>query len=111
MIGPYLLDSVTLKQFTGADIYGTPTATTDLTVKVRIDYKNRQITGLDGNLVVSKAKVQMRTRDIIRTGFSTRAVNTIAYEDLITFDGVDNVIIQISKVKDFTTRFLEVYTQ
>ena len=111
MIGPYLMDSITLKQFTGSDIYGTPTATTDLTVRVRIDYKNRQIVGLDGNLVVSKAKVQMRTRDIIRTGFDSRAVNTIAYEDILTFDGVDSIIIQISKAKDFTTRFLEVYVQ
>jgi len=109
MIGPYLINSITLKQFKGEDEWGTPKDRTSVTVKSRIDYKNRQVENEAGELVVSKAKVFMRPRTITRTGFALRATNTIAYEDLITDDGIDHAIILIGKAQDFSVRFLEVY--
>jgi len=109
MIGPYLVNSVTLKQFKGSDVHGTPSTRTSVTVKSRIDYKNRKVENEAGEVVVSKAKVYMRPRTITRTDFSTRASNTIAYEDLITFDGIDHAIILIAKIQDFSVKFLEVY--
>jgi len=109
MIGPYLVNSITLKQFKGENEWGVPNTRTNVTVKSRIDYKNREVYNEAGELVVSMAKVFMRPRDIVRTSFSTRAVNTVAYEDLITFDGSDHAIIAIGKAQDFSVKFLEVW--
>jgi len=109
MIGAYLTESITLKQYKGEDEYGTPGTRTELTVKARIDYKNRQVTNLAGETVISMAKVAMQVRTIVRSAFSTRIRNTIAYEDVVTFDGIDHAIISIGKQADFSTRFLEVY--
>ncbi len=109
MIGPYLIDSVVLKQYKGEDEFGTPNAVTEVTLKARIDYKNRQITNLEGESVVSMAKILIRNRDIIRDSFSTRPTTDIAYEDLVYFDGIDHAIIRISRQKDFRTRLMEVY--
>ena len=109
MIGPYLIDSVVLKQYKGEDEYGTPSARTSVTVKARIDYKNRQVTTLAGENIVSMAKILVRDRTITRSSFSTRATTTIAYEDTINFDGTDHAIIRIARQKDFSTRFMEIY--
>ncbi len=109
MIGPYLIDSITLKQYKGEDKYGTPNSRTSVTVKARIDYKNRQITDLAGETIVSMAKIMIRDRDIIRGSFSARPTTDIAYEDLIEFDSVDHAIIRIGRAKDFRTRFMEVW--
>jgi len=109
MIGPYLVDNVVLKQYTGEDEFGTPTARTSVTVKSNVDYKNRQVTSLAGETIVSMAKVLMRNRTITRSGFDTRATSTIAYEDTINFDGVDHAIIRIARKKDFSVRYMEVY--
>ncbi len=111
MIGPYLIDSVVQKQYKGEDKYGTPVATTDVTVKARIDYKNRQITSLSGEIVVSMAKILIRELTIVRApgDFATRATSTIAYEDKFTFDGVDHAVVRIARQADFRTRFMEVY--
>ena len=109
MIGPYLVDNVTLKQYKGEDEYGTPATRTSVTVKAWVDYKNRQITSLAGETIISMAKIIMRDRTITRSGFSSRATTTIAYEDTINFDGVDHAIIRISRQKDFSVRFMEVY--
>ena len=109
MIGPYLIDTITLNQYKGEDEYGTPSTRTSVTVKARIDYKNRQITNLAGETVVSMAKIIVRNRTITRSDFSTRTASTIAYEDTITFDGTIHAIVRIARQKDFTTRFMEVY--
>ena len=111
MIGAYLVNSVTLRKYNGEDVWGTPTARTDEIVKCYIDYKNRNVTGVAGTVVVSMAKVLMEPRTIIRSGFSTRAANTIAYEDVVAFDGKDHVILQIAQAGDFRTRMTEVYAQ
>ncbi len=109
MIGPYLTNNIVLKQYKDEDEFGTPTARTSVTVKARIDYKNRQITNLEGEIIVSMARISIRDRDIIRSGWSTRPETDIAYEDLICFDSVDHAIIRIGRQADFSTRFMEVY--
>ena len=111
MVGPYLVDSLTLKTYTGTDVLGTPTTRGSVTVPCYITYKNEQVTSIEGQIVVSKAFILMRPWTIIRTGFSTRAAKTIAYEDIMNFDGVDHAIIQIAKDKDFSTRALRVYVR
>ena len=109
MIMAYSTDTVVLKQYKGESEFGTPNARTNVTVKSRIDYGNRQVTDLAGEIIVSNAKILMEDRVITRSGFDTRATGTIAYEDLVNYDGIDHTIIRISRIKDFRTRHMEVY--
>ncbi len=109
MIGPYLTDSIVLKQYKDEDEFGTPIARTSVTIKARIDYKNRQITSLEGEIVVSMARISIRDRDIIRSDWGARPTTDIAYEDLLYFDSVNHAIIRIGRQADFSTRFMEVY--
>lgn len=111
MIKAYLVSSITLKKYMGEDTWGEPTARVNETVGCYIDYKNRNVAGIDGTTVVSMAKIMTEPRTIIRSGFATRAANTIAYEDLVNFDGADHSIIQIGRPGDFSTRFTEVYVK
>lgn len=109
MLKAYLIDTVTLKQHRGKDKWGTINPTTNLTVSVRVDYKERRVTGAENEIVVSMAKVLMEPRTIITGDFATRGDNTISYLDLITLDGVDRRIVWIAKAQDFRMRHLEVY--
>lgn len=95
----------------GQDSWGEPTARVNETVGCYIDYKNRNVADIDGTTVISAAKIMIEPRAIIRTGFATRAAGTIAYEDLVNFDGADHVIIQIGRPGDFRTRFTEIYVK
>ena len=111
MFTAYQTDSITLKQFKGSDKYGEPSTRTSISLKCRIDRKNRQVNDVSGRTVVSSAKIQMTPRTIIRSGFLIRDLDTIAYEDIINFDSTDHAIIQISKEQDFSVRLIEVYVQ
>ena len=109
MIGPYLVDNATLTMHKGADKWQTPLATEDVALRVRVDYKERLIQNAAGQMVVSMAKVLMRPRTIIMSGYSTRAANTISYKDKIVFDGIEHGIMKISKSRDFSVRSMDVY--
>ena len=112
MINVYLTDSVIHNQHTGTTgSWEQPSTTTAVTRRARIDYKNRNIPGEDGQTVVSSAKIYLPPLTIIRSGFSSRATATIAYRDTFTFDGVPHAIAQIAKGKDFSTRYMEVYVR
>ena len=109
MIGAYLINSVTLKQFMGKDQWGEPIATTNITVKARIDYKETVVNGPGTEIITSKMMVMLKNRAIITDNFATRTANTIAYEDQITVDGIDHHILQIATKSDFCQRYMEVY--
>ena len=109
MIKAYLTDTVVLKQYKGEDEYGTPNSRTEVSLKARVDYKNRNVIDLSGEEVVSMARVLLSPMSIIRSGFSTRSASTIAYEDVLEVDGVDHAIVSIGKQGDFSTRYMEVY--
>jgi len=109
MIGVYLVDTIVLRKHNGTDTWQEPSATTDETLRAFIDYKNRQINNTMGQLVVSMAKIMIRPRIIIVSGFNTRAAGTISYKDKIVFDGVEHGIVMMSKMRDFSVRGLEVY--
>lgn len=109
MIGSYLVDKITLRLDRGSDKWQEPNEPKDITVKVFIDYGERRIENAQGEMVVSMAKILMRPRTIITTGFATRAANTISYKDVITYDGEKHAIVRISKARDFSVRCLEVY--
>jgi len=105
------VQTIVLKKFMGQDTWGEPTARVNETVWCYIDYKNRNVSGIDGMTVVSQAKIMIEPRTIIRTGFATRGADTIAYEDLVYFDNSDHIIISIGRPGDFSTRFTEIYVK
>ena len=109
MMGTYMIDTVVLRKHNGTAEWQEPSATTDETLKAFIDYKARQVNNAMGQLVVSMAKVTIRPRTIIVSGFSTRAAGTISYKDKIVFDGLEHGIVMIGKMRDFSVRGLEVY--
>jgi hypothetical protein len=111
MIGPYLVDTITLVQYKGKDKWGEPLASTSLSVKARVDYKDRVTINIAGEEIVSAAKVTVRPRTIIFADFATRASNTISYEDKVVVDGVSREIVAIGKQADFSVRYLEVYVK
>ena len=109
MIGAYLVDIVTLRMDKGSDKWQEPNTAKDVSVKAFIDYGEHRIQNESGEVVVSMAKVYMRPRDIITSGFATRASNTIAYKDKIIFDGATHAIMRIGKARDFSVRSVVVY--
>jgi hypothetical protein len=104
-----LIHTITLKQNKGKDQWGEPNPSTDISVKARVDYKERVIQGTGTELVTSTMRVMMKNRTIIVSGFSTRIANTISYLDIINYDGVDHHILQIATQSDFRQQFMEVY--
>ena len=109
MIGTYLVDSIVLRMDKGMDTWQEPLATTDVTIRAFIEYGEHWIQDVTGQMVVSMAKVHMRPRDVITSGFSTRATNTISYKDLLVFDGSTHKVMRINKGRDFSIRALVVY--
>ncbi len=109
MIGVYLIHAVTLKQHKGKDNWGEPNADAEISVKARVDYKERVIRGVGTELVTSNMRVMIKNRTIITSDFSTRATNTISFLDKVTVDGVDHEILQIATQSDFRQQYMEVY--
>jgi len=109
MIGSYLVDTITLRMDKGTDEWQEPLDTEDVSVRAFIAYGERRIENAEGEMVVSMAKVLMRPRTIITSDFATRAANTIAYKDLIIFDGITHAIMRIGKSRDFSVRSMDVY--
>ena len=110
MIGSYLIDTITLRQNKGTDTHQEPLTPTDVSVKAFVEYKEYRNTDETGQILVSRAKVIMRPRTTIVDGFSTRAANTIAYEDKIVLpDGTVHAIDYIGKSRDFSIRSTDVY--
>lgn len=109
MIGSYLVDTIILRMHKGADKWQTAVTPTDISVKAFIEYGEHRIQNMMGEVVVSMAKIYMRPRDIITSGFATRALNTISYKDTVIFDGSEHAIIKLSKSRDFSVRSLNIY--
>ncbi len=109
MIGSYCKDSITLRMDKGADKWQEPLTPEDVSVKGFIDYGERRIENAQGQIITSTAKVRLRPRTIIISGFATRASNTISYKDKIIFGGSTRSIIKITNPRDFSIRCTEVY--
>lgn len=109
MIGSYLVDSITLRMDKGMDEWQEPNTPEDVSLKAFIDYGEHRIQNESGEIVVSMAKVYMRPRTVIVSGFSARAINTISYKDKIIYDGIEHAIMKISKSRDFSVRSMDVY--
>jgi len=93
----------------GSDEWQEPDTPEDVSVKALIDYGEHRIQNAEGEIVVSMAKVYMRPRTIITSGFATRASNTISYKDKLVYDGQAHAIMRISKSRDFSVRSMDIY--
>jgi len=90
----YFTDTLTLKKTT-FDLWGEPTVTTS-TIKGRIIFKTRMVLNLQGEQVVSSARVLL-DKD-----------SGVSHSDKLYFDGRDHPILSIDKKKDFSERHIEV---
>ena len=109
MIGTYLVDNIILRKHNGTDVWQEPDTASDEPLKAFIDYGERRIQNEMGEIVTSTAKVLMRPRTLITSGFATRAAKTISYKDKIVFDDFVHGIVQIGKQRDFSVRSMVVY--
>ncbi len=105
----YRTKSVTLVRHKGEDTYQEPLATDTEAHKVFPEWKNRNVTDLDGEIVVSKACLKFRLLTVIQSNYATRVANTISYRDTITVDGISYKIVSFEEPRDFTARFTGVY--
>ncbi len=109
MIGPYLVDTVVLEMFKGSDEWQENTATYSVNVKAFIDYGEHRIQNASGEVVVSMAKILMRPRNLVMSGFASRGPNSISYKDKVTFDGISHSIVRINRSRDFSIRSTDIY--
>lgn len=94
MINAYMQDTITVSQVT-YDQWGKATKS-NTTVKGRIEFRTKLVRNLQGEQVVSSAKVYLST------------ISGLGHEDKITYDGKEYSILNIEHVKDFSTKFIKV---
>lgn len=87
MFNSYFLDSVVLVEKSGSSSWGEKTET-EITVKARVEYKNKLVRNSAGEQVVSAAMVYMRDR-------------TLSPGSRIKIDGVEHSILNVVKHRSF----------
>lgn len=92
MINAYLTDQITVKTST-LDKWGTATESSQV-IKGRIDFRTKMVRNLQGEQVVSSAKVYLPTM-------------TIGHKDKIVYNLKEYSILNIEEVKDFSKRFIK----
>jgi len=93
MLNAYMVDSIIIKIVT-YDEWGEPSEV-ETTVKGRIEYKTRMVRNMQGEQVVSSARIMLDNR-------------TLNHRDKLYFDSRDHAILNIGKKKDFSNQYLEV---
>ena len=94
MINAYMNDEITLKTST-LDQWNKATYA-ETTIKGRFEYKTKLIRNLQGEQVVSSARVFL-------------ADQTIGHNDKIIYGGKEYSILSIEQMKDFSTKFIRIY--
>ena len=94
MIGCYMNDSITISQVT-YDQWGKITKSST-SVKGRIEFRTKLMRNLQGEQVVSSAKVYLSL------------ITSLGHEDKITYNGKEYSILGIEEKKDFSSKFLKV---
>ena len=96
MIGSYLTDSITLKQYTFDNI-GRIIDTDTTTLKAFIEKGTKKVTDINGQEAVSTARVLIKVN------------SSINHKDKINFDSIDWTIVAIETPRDFSERFMTVH--
>jgi len=94
MISAYMNDVLTISQVT-FDQWGKATKT-DTVIKGRIEFRTKLVRNLQGEQVVSSAKVYLPL------------IVGLGNEDRITYEGKEYRILNIEQIKDFSKKFLKV---
>jgi len=103
MSGAYDVDEITIVRYGGYDSWNEPLASTDIKVKGKIEYKTRLVRNLEGEEVVSSAKILLpETIDDVLG-------RDLTHEDVLKFDGVEHAILSINKPKAFSSFFVFKY--
>ena len=96
MLNAYMTDTVTLVKKSGA-VSWSEQAETEITSKARVDYKNRMVRDVEGNMVVSSALIYL-------------PVTTLTVDDRIKYQGREHSIISIFRPKAISLQtHMEVY--
>jgi hypothetical protein len=93
LINAYLTDDIIIKTVTYGTWGGVTTVST--TLKGRFEYKTRLIRDLQGEQVVSSARVYLPIR-------------SISHKDKIVYESKEYSILNIEVFKDFSKRYLRV---
>lgn len=93
MMNAYFTDTITIKTVTYGIWGGATTVSTDL--KGRFEFKTRMVRDLQGEQVVSSARVYLPIR-------------TIGHKDKIVYESKEYSILNIEVFKDFSKRYLRV---
>lgn len=96
MIGAYLVDNIILHRSGGNDKWGEPLADTDIALKGKVEIGTKLVKDIKGENVYSSMSVMIKSR-------------AIGLEDFVEFDGKTYAILSISKPRDFSWGFVEVY--
>jgi hypothetical protein len=94
MINAYLNDTITISQVT-YDQWNKVTKV-DTNVKGRIEFRTKLVRNIQGEQVVSSAKVLLPL------------IDGLGNEDRITYEGKEYRILNVSQVKDFSKKLLKV---
>lgn len=96
MLNAYLVDDIVLHRAAGRDKYGEPLADTEVPLKGKVEIGTKVVKDIKGENVYSSMSVILASR-------------AISHEDFIEFDGKEYAILSITKPRDFSWGFLEVF--
>jgi hypothetical protein len=91
-----MTDSVTLHRATSNDKYNQPLPDAEIVLPARVEIGTKLVKDIKGENVYSSMSVLLKTR-------------AIGHEDFIEFDGVEYAIVAISKPRDFSWGYMEVF--
>lgn len=90
MLNTYAVDDFTIKRWQSYDKYNNPTFL-DQPVKGYIEWKNQRVQNIAGEEVVSQATIWLPEK-------YARPI----HKDVITINGIDHSIINVTDLKDFS---------
>ena len=96
MINAYMLDTIIIHKSNGNDKYGEPLVDSDITIKGRFNIGTALVKDIKGENVYSSASVMIKSQ-------------ALSHEDFIEFNGKNYAIISISKPRDFSWGYMEVF--
>ena len=111
MTSSYFVDTVIIIKWAGVDSYNEPNPTTPYTVKGKIEYKTRLLSGLSGQQVTAGSKGAVISSVTVLLGESIDEVlgRELQHEDRIKFNSIEHAILKIDRPKAFTGYFVFKY--
>ena len=99
----YMVDDITIVKSSGHDVWKEPTASSDVAVKGKLEYKTRLVKDMEGEEVVSSATILFHKSVDVELG------RELTHEDMLKFDGKKHTILAIETPKAFSSFFVFKY--